>query len=100
MRTCGNGSCHELEPSSPKEIARMAHADVKNIADDQAISMVDQNYANIAQSIKIYVCEIVTDALRLPAVSGDHQLHVSDVKNISGNDQVTLTIAKSFKIYV
>ena len=50
----------------------MAHADIKNIADnDQATLTVDQNNANIAQSFKIYVYEITTDAPRLMAASRD-----------------------------
>ena len=44
----GNGCCSGLTPSSSKEIARMAHADVRNITgDDQATRSVDQNYAYI-----------------------------------------------------
>ena len=59
----GNGSCHGLMSSSSEEIARMAHADIKNIAgDDQATLTVDQNYAKIAQSSEIYDHEFATDA--------------------------------------
>ena len=58
-----NGRCHRLALLSSEEIARMAHADVKNIAgDDEATLTVDQNYTNIAQSFEIYIHEITTDA--------------------------------------
>ena len=55
-----------------EEIARMEHADIKNIAgNDQATLMVYQNYANIKQSFKIYVYMVATDAPQLMASSGD-----------------------------
>ena len=67
-----NSSYHELAPSSSEEITRIAHADVKDIAgDDQVTLTVNRNYANIAQSLKIYIYEIMLDALQLTAVSGD-----------------------------
>ena len=68
----GNSSCHEFAASSSEEIARMAHAEVKNIAgDNQATLTVDQNYAIITQSFEIYVYEIATDAPQLTAASED-----------------------------
>ena len=80
-------------PSSSEEIARMAHADIKNITgDDQATLTVHHNYANIMQSFEIYVYEIGTDALRLNAVFWRLlKRHVADVKSFAGNDQVTLS---------
>ena len=72
MEAVMTDGCHELPPSFSEEIARMAHADIKNMAsDDQATLTVDQNYANIAQSFEIYVNKIATDAPRFTAASGD-----------------------------
>ena len=54
----------------PKRSLERHIADVKNIAgNDQPILRVDRNSANIAYTIKIYVYEIATNALRLMAAS-------------------------------
>ena len=61
-------SCHCL----PKRSLERHVADVKNIiSDDQVTQSLDQNYANIAPTIEIYVYEIASDARRLTAASGD-----------------------------
>ena len=69
----GNSRYHGLVPLSSEVIAGMAYADIKNIAgDDQATLTDNQNYANIQQSYKIYVCELTTDASQLTATSTDY----------------------------
>ena len=67
----GKRSLPLTHASSSEEITKIVHADIKNIAGDgQATLTVNQNHANIMQSLEIYVYKIATDAPWLTAVFG------------------------------
>ena len=85
-------------PSFSEEMARRQHQ--KHHHDDQATLRVNQNSANIEQSVEIYIYEIMNDASWLTAMAVDmdsrrrflKRWHVADAKNFAGHDQATLRV--------
>ena len=104
-----NGGCGDwcsttavaTDSPSSEEIAQMQHADIKDIAgDDQATIKVDKNYTNIVVLRNLHLRE---GDWCFTADGGFRRLlkqHAADIKNIAGDDQVTLTIAKPIEIYI
>ena len=86
--------------------------DIKNIAgDNQTTLMVHRNSASIMCTFRFYICLRLRDCDCCSAADGSgscthphHRIskrrHVADVKNITGDDQATLTVDRNSSIYV
>ena len=98
-----------ITDSSHRFSKRWHVADVKNIAgDDQTTLMVHRNSANIAclfHFTSVYVCAIATVVPQLTAAAiATHRriskkLHVADVKNLIGDDQIEIPQFRFVYIY-